>query len=192
MPVFFQEQDRSPTNLQRHPHQSSANIHCMMRQNQSIAIPTLSLLLALAATLTAHAQSTAPDDFPQLQHIDVSSQCQVLSPDTGEWQSNPDVCHLEGMGVYHSSHVAAKEVDGAVQHTNVNVAEQTYLLQNIHADPVVFVIEEQVPDGWHIDSDPQPKSMNDNYAIFEAIAQPGQIVRLHTGMAHETPMDDPR
>jgi hypothetical protein len=45
----------------------------------------------------------------------------VLTPDTGEMQSNPDVCHLEG--IYRSSHVAAKEVESVAQHAKVNVAE---------------------------------------------------------------------
>jgi hypothetical protein len=86
--------------------------------------------------------------------------------------------------------VAAKQVDGVVQHAKVNVADQTYLLQNIHSEPVVFVGAQEVPDGWHIDSDPQPKAMKGVFAIFRVNAQPGQIVRLHVGMVHETLMED--
>ena len=162
----------------------------MVGQGKFTLVSGLGLLLGLTGAFTLGAQSTAAGDSSQWQHIYVSDHCQVLSPDTGQLQNNPDVCHLDGMGVHRSSHVAAKEVDGIVRHTNVSIAEQTYLLQNIHSEPVVFVVAQAVPDGWQIDSDPQPTTTNENFAVFNVNAQPGQIVRLHVGMAHETPMDD--
>lgn len=144
------------------------------------------LLLTLAA---AHSV-TAQDASAAWQQIYVDDHCQVLDSGTGQFAANADVCHLDGMGVHRSSHLAAKEVDGIVQHSRVDVAEQTYLLQNIHEQPVVFVVAHQVPDGWRVDSDPQPVSQKGGVAIFRVIAQPGQIVRLHVGTAHETPLDD--
>jgi hypothetical protein len=146
---------------------------------------SLGLLLTLAAAHSVTAQD-APSATPQIY---VDDHCQVLDAGTGQFAANVDVCHLDGMGVHRSSHVAAKEVDGVVQHSLVNVAEQTYLLQNIHQQPVVFVVAHQVPDGWHVDSDPQPVSVKSGVAIFRVIAQPGQIVRLHVGTAHETPVE---
>src|ERR1700744_4050889 len=113
---------------------------------------TLGLLLGLGVSHSA-AQAAAGDS---VQHIYVDDHCQVLIPDTGAMQSDADVCHLDGMGVHRSTHVAAKEVDGVRQHALVNVAEQTYLLQNIYEKAVVFVVAQQVPGGWHVDSDPQP------------------------------------
>jgi hypothetical protein len=160
----------------------------MIRRKKKFApVSTLGLLLCMAGATTLVAQSTAAD--ARWRQVYVDEHCQVLNADTGELQTNPDVCRLDGEGVYRSSHVAAKEVDGAVQHAKVNIVEQTYLLQNIHSEPVVFVVAQQVPDGWHVDSDPQPKAMKGNFAIFRVNAQPGQIVRLHVGMAHETPLD---
>jgi hypothetical protein len=164
---------------------------CMIAWKKKFAlVSSMGLLLGVSGASTLVAQSTVADEFSRWPNIYVDDHCKVLTPDTGELQSNPDVCHLDGMGVHRSSHVAAKEVDGVVQHTKVNVAEQTYLLQNVHSAPVVFVVAQEVPEGWHIDSDPQPKAMEGKFAIFRVNAQPGEIVRLHVGMAHETSMDD--
>jgi hypothetical protein len=157
----------------------------------SLAIgSSLGLLLALAAAHSVTAQAAPADPSTTWQQVYVDDHCQVLDASSGQFAANADVCHLDGMGVHRSSHIAAKEVDGVVQHSLVNVAEQTYLLQNIHDQPVVFVVAHQVPDGWRIDSDPQPVTQKDGVAIFRVIAQPGQIVRLHVGAQHATPIDD--
>jgi hypothetical protein len=151
---------------------------------------SLGLLALLAAAHSVTAQTAPPEASAAAQQIYVDDNCQVLDAATGQFAANADVCHLDGAGVQRSSHVAAKEVDGGVQHSLVSVAEQTYMLQNIHAQPVVFVVAHQVPDGWHVDSDPQPATVRNGVAIFRVIAQPGQIVRLHVGTAHATPLDD--
>lgn len=155
----------------------------------SLAIrSSLGLLLTLAAAHSVAAQAV-PADLPS-QQIYVDDHCQVLDTGTGQFAANADVCHFDGVGVQRSSHVAAREVDGIVQHARVDVTEQTYMLQNIHQQAMVFVVAHQVPDGWHVDSDPQPATVKDGVAIFRVIAQPGQIVRLHVGTAHEIPLDD--
>jgi hypothetical protein len=151
---------------------------------------SLGLLLALAAAHSVTAQAAPADASSTWQQIYVDDHCQVLDAGTGQFAANADVCHLDGMGVHRSSHVAAKEVDGVVQHSLVSVAEQTYMLQNIHDQPVVFVVAHQVPEGWHIDSDPQPLTLKAGVAVFRVIAQPGQIVRLHVGAEHATPLAD--
>jgi hypothetical protein len=151
---------------------------------------SVTLLVLLAAAQSATAQTAPPDASAPSQQIYVDDHCQVLDSGTGQFAANADVCHLDGMGVHRSTHIAAKEVEaGVVEHARVDVAEQTYLLQNIHSQPVVFIVAHQVPDGWHVDSDPQPVSVKDGVAIFRVVAQPGQIVRLHVGTAHSTPLD---
>jgi hypothetical protein len=162
----------------------------MTQEKKCILWLTLFFLFGLAGTSILVAQSTGTDQSSQWQQVYVDEHCAVLAPETGEFGSNPDVCRFDGSSMRRSSHMAAKEVDGTVQHSKVDVAEQTYLLQNIHSTPVVFVVAKLVPDGWHIDSDPQPKEMKENVAIFRVTAQPGQIVRLHVGMVHEAPIDD--
>jgi len=147
------------------------------------------LLIALAAAPSLGAQAPAKED-PFFRQVFVDDHCQILDASTGQFQADADVCHLDGVGVQRSSHAAAKEVDGLRQHFLVNVAEQTYMLQNVHSAPALFVVAQQVPEGWYVDSDPQPKEMRGNVAIFRVTAQPGQIVRLHVGFAHEIPLAD--
>ncbi len=70
----------------------------------------------------------------------------------------------------------------------VRVSEQTYVLQNITDDHLVFVLEIKVPEGWTIDSDPRPNRYNGSIAIFPLHAQPGEIVQVHVGMRHTSPL----
>lgn len=53
-----------------------------------------------------------------------------------------------------------------------------YLLQNVTAEPVIFVVEQLVSEGWQVDSDPQPTEMVGATALFRVHAQPGETVRL--------------
>ncbi len=98
-------------------------------------------------------------------------------------ERDPAVCHLESQLT--SNHVKGEVVNGAVQRSVVVVKEQEYLMQNEFQTPVVFVVEQLVPDGWKIDSVPGPDKMQGKVALFRAAAAPGQIVRLHVGEAHE-------
>lgn len=102
---------------------------------------------------------------------------------TATAQTDPAVCHL--VSQFTSNHVKGVVVNGAVQRTVVVVKEQEYLLQNEFQTPVVFVVEQVVPDGWKVDSVPQPTKMVGKVALFRENAEPGQIVRLHVGEAHE-------
>jgi hypothetical protein len=70
----------------------------------------------------------------------------------------------------------------------VVVKEKDYLMKNQFERPVVFVVEQPVPDGWKIDSVPLPDKVKGKVALFRASAQPGQLVRLHVGEAHEIPL----
>ncbi|HEY6445359.1 MAG TPA: hypothetical protein VIY53_02795 [Acidobacteriaceae bacterium] len=146
----------------------------------------MGLWLLLAGSFPLIAQSADGASRP----IYVDDHCQVLGSRSSQFQADPDVCHFDGAGMQRSTHLAAKEVDGMRQHTLVNIAEQTYMLQDIESEPVVFVVAQQVPEGWHVDSDPQPVQVKNNVAIFRVTAKPGQIVRLHVGVAHETPIRD--
>jgi hypothetical protein len=98
-------------------------------------------------------------------------------------ETDSAICHLESQ--FTSNHVKGEVVNGAVQRSVVVVKEQEYLLQNEFQTPVVFVVEQPVPDGWKIDSVPLPDKVEGKVALFRASAQPGQIVRLHVGEAHE-------
>jgi hypothetical protein len=101
-------------------------------------------------------------------------------------QTDLAVCHLESKLT--SNHVKGEVVNGAVQRSVVVVKEQEYLLQNEFQTPVVFVVEHPVPEGWTVDSDPQPTKMEGKMALFRVTAQPEQIVRLHVGEQHTIPL----
>jgi hypothetical protein len=96
------------------------------------------------------------------------------------------VCHLESK--LSSNHVKGEVVHGAVQRSVVVVNEQEYLLQNEFQQPVVFVVEQPVADGWTVNSAPGPTKMEGKVAMFRVTAQPGQIVRLHVGEQHVIPL----
>jgi hypothetical protein len=96
----------------------------------------------------------------------------------------PDFCHLETIL---DSHHREEAISGEeMRQWNVEIREQEYVLQNASAAPVVFVIEHFVPKDWKVDSDPQPVRYDGSSAIFRPQAAPGEIVRLHVGMRHES------
>jgi hypothetical protein len=96
------------------------------------------------------------------------------------------ICHLES--VLTSEHTEETIVGNELRRSNVRVTEQTYVLQNVTTDPAIFVVEEPVPAGWHVDSDPQPTETNGLTAVFRVHAQPGEIVHLHVGLRHTKPL----
>jgi hypothetical protein len=104
------------------------------------------------------------------------------------WHKDEIMCHVEG--VHNSDHVEERISAGLEQKNWVFVTEQTYVLQNISDAPVVFEVQEYVPEGWQVDSDPQPvdtvpiAGKKGDAAIFRVNAEPGEIVRLHTGRRH--------
>jgi hypothetical protein len=69
----------------------------MIGRKRFVLLSGLALLLGNAFAFTLTAQTTAADDSSRWRQVYVDGHCQVLAPDTGEMQSNPDVCHLEGI-----------------------------------------------------------------------------------------------
>ncbi len=104
-------------------------------------------------------------------------------------EMDPAVCHLESRLT--SNHVRGEVVNGTVQRSVVVVKEQEYMLQDEFQQPVVFVVEHAVPDGWKVNSDPAPTAMVGKVALFKVAVQPGQIMRLHVAEAHEIPLASP-
>ena len=155
-------------------------------------------LLLLAAS--AHAQqppprpaydgSGAPDVARQI-HVD--GNCRIL-PDIAHplphQKAHPfrdsNICHIEGTN--NSEHMEERISGSQLQRAWVRVSEQTFVLQNITNDHIVFVVEFTLPNGWTVDSDPQPNRYNRQVAVFPVHAQPGEIVQLHVGMRHASPL----
>jgi hypothetical protein len=93
--------------------------------------------------------------------------------------ADPVICHVEGASA--SEHREEKVVGSELDRSNVEVYEQEYVLQDVMMKPVVFVVLQRVPQGWRVDSDPQPTRMDQDVAVFEVHAAPGETVRLHVG-----------
>jgi hypothetical protein len=141
---------------------------------------------ALLVTGTAlAAQNAAPQPF----EIYIDGQCRVYSqPNPTPAHPNPKaafhledhVCHFESELT--SNHWEYKpDVRGIPKSTYVTVFEHEYVLTNPLPQPVTFVIGQVLPKGWMIDSDPPPVEITNSLAIFRAVAQPGETIRVHVG-----------
>jgi len=95
-----------------------------------------------------------------------------------------DFCHLETM--LDSRHKEEAISGNNLRKWNVEIREQEYVLYNSSNAPFIFVIQHLLPRDWKIDSDPQPVVYDGSNAIFRAHADPGEVVRLHVGMHHES------
>jgi hypothetical protein len=163
-------------------------------------MPSINYCKLLVATLflasTVFAQQPTPllpadnasvsPALPTEVHID--QYCRVLTPGhptatnpapPAHYRYNSVVCHIESD--LHSHHWEQKTINGTPRNTYVYVKEREYLLQNTTDRPVAFVVNQPLPKGWRIDSDPQPIDLQGSTATFRVIAEPGQIVRLHVG-----------
>ena len=101
--------------------------------------------------------------------------------------SDSAICHREA--VFSSRHIEEKITDGVQSHFLVRIAEQEYLLENPTDKPTVFVVRQNVPANWTVNSDPRPARMDGSMAVFEVNAEPGQVVRLHVGLRKSTSID---
>jgi hypothetical protein len=140
------------------------------------------------------AQSSVPSQ--PLKEIHVDRTCRILLDESDALSSLTEddarndhaICHLES--VLRSHHVEEALREGVMLRSNVTVKEQEYLLQNVTGEPVTFVVEHVLLDGWEIDSDPKPVKIVENKAYFRVNAEPAQIVRMHVGEHHADPIVD--
>lgn len=144
--------------------------------------------LAQQQTPPAAPNTALPTPDPGFDEVHIDPLCRVLSPGKPSVKNpNPQpryrykntVCHFESE--LSSSHTERTMQNGAPKSIFVSVHEHEYLLQNINARPVVFVVSENLRKGWRVDSEPVPTEVTDTAAVFRVRAEPGQIVRLHVG-----------
>ncbi len=142
------------------------------------------------AARPAYDGSGAPDVALQI-HVD--AKCRILPEAAHPFPGHKpgpfrdaNICHTES--ATGSEHREEQISGNQLLRSNVRVSEQTYVLQNITGDHVVFVLECPVPQGWQVDSDPQPNRFDGQVTIFPVHAQAGEIVRLHVGMRRVTPL----
>ena len=99
------------------------------------------------------------------------------------------VCHLESVLVSH--HVEERIISGDDRDRSmVQIRQREFILENVTGDAAVFIVRQDVPPSWAVDSDPQPTAMDGSTAIFRVHADPGQIVRLHVGLRNAVPLAD--
>ena len=171
----------------------------MFRTNIYLGLFVASAVVLLAVTgchradLQPASNSVAPAvNSAALKEIHVDQKCQILEIHGDRIrnpQTDPAVCHFDYVNT--SRHLEESVKDGTTRNNVVTISEQEYLLHNVTAEPVIFVVEELVPEGWQVDSDPQPTKMVGSTALFRVNAQPGEIVRLHVGERQARPITLP-
>lgn len=124
--------------------------------------------------------------------IHIDQNCEIL-PDradsNGRKKPRPYrdsyICQLESVN---SSEHWEESISGhELLRTFVRITEHTFVLHDVADKQVMFVVQQTVPKGWFVDSDPQPLAVVENTAYFHVYVQPGQTVRLHVGMRREWP-----
>jgi hypothetical protein len=178
----------------------------MLAMKRVKTIPFLGLM-GMVVTACAAAQQPAStarpaydgSDSPNaVQQIYIDEDCRIM-PDPAHASTgkkargirDDNICHIES--VHSSEHMEERIVGNELYRNRVRVNEQTYVLQNVAAKQVVFLVEVGVPKDWVVDSDPQPASLtaagaNASTAQFPVYADPGAIVQLHVGMRRPTPL----
>ena len=160
-----------------------------------------SLLLATVSFAAAVAQSTPganrppydgsdSQDGPRPIHVDQS--CRILpnsAPILPKQKPHPyrddTVCYQESER--DSTHWEEQASGHELRRTFVYVREHEFVLQDVTDQPVMFFVEQTVPRGYFVDSDPQPWKVAGITAYFHVYVKPGETVRLHVGMRHEFP-----
>jgi hypothetical protein len=124
--------------------------------------------------------------------IHVDETCRILPADDnplGRKKPHPyrdsAVCALEGPA--ESTHWEEKIAGNMLQRTFVHVKERTFVLQDIADGPVMYIVQYDVPQGWFVDSDPQPWQIVGQTAYFHVYVKPGETIRLHVGVRREWP-----
>lgn len=170
-----------------------------MPQARFLLACSLICLLASAGACAQGARQAARQPYDNsnsaagLQVFHLDQRCRIL-PDPAHLApgkkprpyTDSAICHLES--VLSSSHWEEKITTHQLQRTLVFIREHEFVLQNMSDTRALFVVQQEVPSKWSVDSDPQPVQIVGRIAYFHVYAEPGQIVRLHVGMRREYPM----
>ena len=152
--------------------------------------PALIAALFAAASLCAQQPAAPKPPLTVVEgEVQIDHNCRVLTPARANahdprphFRFNSIVCHIESE--HNSDHweqTPPITPNGRPIRRIVIIREREYVLQNVSASPVTFVVTQTLRKGWSVDSDPQPTEVTASGAIFRVQAQPGQIVRLHVG-----------
>ena len=138
-------------------------------------------LIAAAAIspLSAQQETSLPSS-----EIHVNERCRILTETSSQFsvsdlRPGAPICKVNSE--FHSNHWEQNIEDGIAKRAYLTIHEREYLLHDPTIEPVTFVVDQSLPEGWQVDSDPQPTEVTDGTATFRVISQPGQTVRLHIG-----------
>jgi len=146
--------------------------------------------LAILGVLLPYLPAQEPPEFGPGE-IYVDQQCRVFVPgpstssapnSTPHFRSDKYVCHIESP--HESTRWVENVQNGVVKHKLIRIFEKEYVLSGPSDTPVTFYVEQPLPKGGWVDSDPQPVSVQNSLAVFQVLAQPGQTVRLHIGIRY--------
>jgi hypothetical protein len=128
---------------------------------------------------------------PPVDEIHVDERCRIYSQDRANpsgtfnkpsFRADTAICFLKGDKK--SEHWEQTLYDGVVKRTKVHIHERNYVLHNPTNQTIAFILDSSLPDGWVIDSVPQPQSVEDHMATFRVYARPQETITLHIGSRH--------
>ncbi|RXH56559.1 hypothetical protein GRAN_3416 [Granulicella sibirica] len=142
----------------------------------------LSLLFLLPQ---AHPQETL--HAYALEEVHITGNCHIYHLSTADGKpiyfKNANICHQESK--FDTMQPEENLKNGVMTKVVYEIKESEYLLHDFTDHPVAFVLDQPLPDGWQVVSDPQPLTTDNHMAIYRVLAQPGQTVRLHTGQRRQ-------
>jgi hypothetical protein len=157
-----------------------------------IVCASLGAAIAQSSTGTARIPYDGADSMTGPKPIHVDQNCRILphtedAPHAKKIHPYYDatICNLESEN--DSTHWDERIAGNQLQRTFVRVSERTFVLQDIADEPMMFIVQYDVPQGWFVDSDPQPWQTVGRTAFFHVYVDPGQTVRLHVGVRREWP-----
>jgi hypothetical protein len=169
----------------------------MRRKWALVAIAGIGVWVSVAASAQdPHRAGRTPydgaDSMSGPMPIHVDETCRILpSNDGAPIRKKPRpyrdsaVCDLEGPK--DSTHWEEKITGNLLERTFVHVKERTLVFQDIADGPVMYIVQYDVPQGWFVDSDPQPWQTVGQTAYFRVYVKPGETIRLHVGVRREWP-----
>jgi hypothetical protein len=122
---------------------------------------------------------------PHSREIHVDQGCRIHEVSPPSQGSKTHTFTDRGIRDVGNEHVSSRQEtdidDGKQTRRNVVIREHTFSLHNPTLEPVTFVLEQVVPKGWQVDSDPPPDTFIGNVATFLVSARPGETVAIHVG-----------
>lgn len=140
-------------------------------------------LVLFGGVLLSPCHGQQPSLTPNEFHVD--GHCKIYetvnSPKGSKQHAYKDrgICAVDSV---HESSRTETDMDVAQRkRIHVSTREHTFTLHNPTSEPATFVLEQAVPKGWEIDSDPQPNKIVGTVATYLVAVAPRQTVSLHVG-----------